>query len=79
MLYSEIMALSCGNHTKYVCTLYGQNAEILILNLAVCTQATGPERVLSSPIFQYTQQWHVDIKRKAINKLCNQKLVTDVI
>jgi len=33
MLYTKIMAVQCKNYTEYINTLYGQYAEILVLNL----------------------------------------------
>jgi len=33
MLYTKIMAVQCRYYTEYINTLYGQCAEILVLNL----------------------------------------------
>jgi hypothetical protein len=41
MLYREIIAVCSEIHTKHINTLYGQNAEIFTLNLAVHIVTTG--------------------------------------
>jgi hypothetical protein len=34
MLFREIIAAYCGNHSEHIETLRGQNAEVLVLNMA---------------------------------------------
>jgi len=41
MMYREIISLCSDIHTKHVSTLYGQNLEILVLNLVVCIVTAG--------------------------------------
>jgi hypothetical protein len=40
MLYGSIIAVYCENHTKYTNVLWGQNAEVLILNQLVYAVTT---------------------------------------
>jgi hypothetical protein len=39
-LYKEVMAMFCKNHAEYINTMYGENAELLVLNLVVHTLTT---------------------------------------
>ena len=57
MLYREIIAVCSEIHTKHINTLYGQNVELLNVELAVRIVTTGLLRTqhfqIETPILKY--------------------------
>jgi hypothetical protein len=56
MLCMETTAVCCESHTRPINTLCGQNAEFLMLNLAVVKQTLGFEGALTSVTAQDTSR-----------------------